>query len=93
MKRLILIILVGFILGFFIVYLTASEEEKLSEAQRLKAELFKLKAQLSQCLLTSEQNALLSDFAKTLNPPANSQFDWNSLSFSSNQIKAKDSLK
>ena len=68
-------------------------EQGLSEIQKMKAENFKLKTQLVQCQLNVEQAALTSEFAKTLNAPVGSQFNWNSLSFSTNSLTAESTLQ
>lgn len=68
----------GFLVGISLPILIA-EGTELSNEQKLKAELFKMKIQLSQCQLTSEQLNLLNEFkAATGNK---SEFDWNTLTF------------
>lgn len=55
--------------------------EGLSELSKLKAENFKLKAQLNSCSLSIEQSQLTEQFRKELNEGSDKKFDWNSLSF------------
>ena len=84
-------------LSIFISVALRGESKSLTNEQKLKAELFKLKAQLSQCMLTSEQKDLVYDFANSLGAKPGSQFDWSTLSFkesmNSTQFKASETLE
>lgn len=74
---------------------SVTEKNELTEIQRLKAENFKLKVQLTQCQatvndrenklssfeLTKEQNELVNEFRKTLGALDSEIFDWSCLCF------------
>lgn len=86
----ILTLIIFVLLG---LYVSLRSESELSNEQKLRAQLFTLKAQLTQCQvsmsnesLKTEQNNLLNEFKSTLNPNEQSEFDWNSLKF----VESKD---
>lgn len=63
--------------------------DKLTELQRARAEIFKLKSQLLQCQvsvgnseLSKEQSILIEEFRKELGGGNEEIFDWNTLTFS-----------
>lgn len=77
---------VSFIYAFgCILFITgiavASENNKLSELSKLKAENLRLKAQLNSCMLATEENKLVETFRKELNATLEQIFDWSTLSF------------
>ena len=73
--------IVGLIVIMIVITVKAQDNKQLSEISKLRAENFKLKAQLNQCSLTTEQNILISTFRKELNAKDSDSFDWSSLTF------------
>lgn len=78
-------ILIGLFVGLGITLLANTE---LSNDQKLRAQIFQLKVQLSQCqvsannaALTNERDLLINEFSKTLEHKDGQEFDWTSLKF------------
>ena len=82
-------LIIGFVLGLTTnTILSQDNINELNNEQKLKANNFQLKLQLSQCQLTvaqfqlgKEQSELLMEFKKTLNGKDGEEFDWVNLRF------------
>lgn len=66
-----------------------NKDKELSVEQKLRADNFRLRAQLSQCQLTSEQSKLVDEFRKSLNKKEGDEFDWNLLTFKDTEKEGK----
>lgn len=89
-KRNKLIFIIFLLIGFSVPSILNSQikENELTSEQKLKAQIFQLKLQLTQCttnlnnnILMNEQVNLITDFRKKLNAGNDQEFDWNTLKF------------